>query len=74
MDKPDSGEIIVDGKIFQMQQIENSLYRRYKIGFVFQFYNLINNLTVRENVELASQIVDNSISADKILEMVGLKR
>lgn len=74
MDRPDSGEIIVDGKdISKASDRELTLYRRYKIGFVFQFYNLINNLTAKENVELASQIVEESIPAEEILEMVGLK-
>lgn len=74
MDTPDSGEIIVDGvDISKASDKELTLYRRDKIGFVFQFYNLINNLTARENVELASQIVENSIPAEEILEKVGLK-
>lgn len=74
MDTPDSGEIIVDGvDISKASDRELTLYRRDKIGFVFQFYNLINNLTARENVELASQIVENSIPAEEILEKVGLK-
>lgn len=74
MDRADSGEIVVDGaNISNATDKELTLYRRYKIGFVFQFYNLINNLSAKENVELASQIVDNSIPAEEILEAVGLK-
>ncbi len=73
MDRPDSGEIIVDGTdISKATDRELTLYRRYKIGFVFQFYNLINNLTARENVELASQIAREAIPADEILKSVGL--
>lgn len=73
MDKPDSGEIVVDGiDISKATDKELTEYRRYKIGFVFQFYNLINNLTALENVELAAQIVENSIPADEILRQVGL--
>ena len=75
MDRPDSGQIIVDGEdISQATDAELTNYRRYKIGFVFQFYNLINNLTARENVELASQIVENSIPAEEILTQVGLDK
>lgn len=74
MDRADSGEIVVDGvNISNATDKELTHYRRYKIGFVFQFYNLINNLSAKENVELASQIVDNSIPAEEILEAVGLK-
>ncbi|MDO5716230.1 MAG: ABC transporter ATP-binding protein [Tissierellia bacterium] len=74
MDRPDSGEIIVDGKdVSKATDRELTEYRRYKIGFVFQFYNLINNLTAKENVELAAQIVKNSIPAEDVLRQVGLK-
>lgn len=74
MDRADSGEIVVDGvNISNATDKELTQYRRYKIGFVFQFYNLINNLSAKENVELASQIVDDSIPAEEILEAVGLK-
>ena len=48
-------------------------YRRYDIGFVFQFYNLVQNLTVRENVELATQICKNPLDIDEVIEAVGLK-
>ena len=55
MDSPTSGEIIVDGaKISDFNAKELTTYRRYDIGFVFQFYNLVQNLTVVENVELAT--------------------
>lgn len=74
MDRADSGEIVVDGvDISHATEKDLTMYRRYKIGFVFQFYNLINNLTAKENVELASQIVKDHIPAEEILAQVGLK-
>ncbi|NLM07040.1 MAG: ABC transporter ATP-binding protein [Tissierellia bacterium] len=74
MDTADEGEIIIDGKhIEKFNNRELTNYRRDDIGFVFQFYNLINNLTARENVELASEIVRDAIPADEVLESVGLK-
>ena len=48
-------------------------YRRYDVGFVFQFYNLIPNLTAKENVELAAELVANAMPADKALKLVGLE-
>ncbi|MCI6609390.1 MAG: ABC transporter ATP-binding protein [Ezakiella sp.] len=74
MDRADSGEIVVDDvDISHATEKDLTMYRRYKIGFVFQFYNLINNLTAKENVELASQIVKEHIPAEEILAQVGLK-
>ena len=74
MDSPTSGEIIVDGKyINDYSNKELITYRRYDIGFVFQFYNLVQNLTVRENVELATQICKNPLDVDEVIEAVGLK-
>lgn len=74
MDTCDDGEIIVDGndiaKYKRKQLIE---YRRFDIGFVFQFYNLIANLTAKENVDLATQISKDAVSSEKILKMVGLE-
>lgn len=73
MDSATSGKVEVFGtNIVGMSEKELTKYRREKIGFVFQFYNLIPNLTVLENVELAEQIVRNSKKADEILELVGL--
>ena len=73
MDTCDEGQVIVDGtdiaRFTEKQLIE---YRRYDIGFVFQFYNLMHNLTVRENVELASQICRDSLSTEKVIAQVGL--
>ncbi|WP_138159455.1 ABC transporter ATP-binding protein [Peptoniphilus catoniae] len=74
MDSPSSGEIIVDGKnISSMNKRELTSYRRYDMGFVFQFYNLIPNLTALENVELAAQIVKDAKDSKEVLESVGLK-
>ncbi len=73
MDTPTSGEIIVDGeKISGYNSKKLTSYRRYDIGFVFQFYNLVQNLTALENVELATQICKDPIEPEKVLEKVGL--
>ena len=73
MDTPTSGEIIVDGcNISNYNARQLTTYRRYDIGFVFQFYNLIPNLTALENVELALQICKNPMDAKEVLEEVGL--
>ena len=74
MDTSTTGKIIVDGKrIDKLNAKKLTTYRRYDIGFVFQFYNLVQNLTVRENVELATQICKNPLDIDEIIEAVGLK-
>ena len=74
MDTCDSGEIIVDGQdIARLKKKEITRYRRYDIGFVFQFYNLVQNLTAKENVELASQICRDAADAAQMLEKVGLE-
>lgn len=74
MDKESSGQIIVDGrKISELKGRELIRYRRHDIGFVFQFYNLIQNLTALENVELAVQLCSDYLEPAKILEKVGLK-
>lgn len=74
MDTLTSGNIIVDGRDISKAN-EKSLceFRRYDIGFVFQFYNLVQNLTALENVELARQICKNPLKAEDVLELVGLK-
>ena len=73
MDSPSSGQIIVDNKyINNYSNRELITYRRYDIGFVFQFYNLVQNLTARENVELAAQICKDPLDIDKTLDAVGL--
>ncbi len=73
MDSATSGTILLDGrKISGLSERELTLYRRHDIGFVFQFYNLVQNLTALENVELASQICRDPLPADQVLEQVGL--
>ena len=74
MDNATSGTIIVDEKdISKADEKELTMYRRNDIGFVFQFYNLVQNLTARENVELALQICKFPLDPIKILKLVGLK-
>ncbi len=74
MDSCDRGEVVVGGKtVSALSTRELVYYRRYDIGFVFQFYNLVNNLTALENVELATQIGRNPMDPKKALEIVGLK-
>lgn len=74
MDTATSGEIWVDGKdIAKYSSRQLTSYRRDDIGFVFQFYNLVPNLTALENVELAGQICKNPMSAEEILAEVGLQ-
>ncbi|MPM65987.1 putative ABC transporter ATP-binding protein [bioreactor metagenome] len=73
MDTATSGDVLVDGENvgkYDHRQLIN--YRRTGIGFVFQFYNLVPNLTALENVELAAQICDNALNASEMLVKVGL--
>ncbi|MBQ6634658.1 MAG: ABC transporter ATP-binding protein [Ruminococcus sp.] len=73
MDTVTSGKITVDGtEISALGKKELTAYRRYDIGFVFQFYNLVNNLTAKENVELAAQICKNARDPVEVLTQVGL--
>lgn len=74
MDTNDSGQILIDGKdISKFGPTDLTQYRRDDVGFVFQFYNLIPNLTTKENVELASQIVSDAEDAVEVLKQVGLE-
>ncbi len=74
MDSCDEGQIIIDGvDISKYNSKQLTKYRRNDVGFVFQFYNLVQNLTARENVELASQIVTNALDIDETLKLVGLE-
>ena len=74
MDYVTSGTVIVDGKeINKLKNRDIIKYRREDIGFVFQFYNLVQNLTAIENVELATQICKDSLNPAEVLEKVGLK-
>ncbi|MCD7950763.1 MAG: ABC transporter ATP-binding protein [Erysipelotrichaceae bacterium] len=73
MDSPTSGSIIVDGEnIARYDEKKLTEYRRDDIGFVFQFYNLVQNLTALENVEIATQICRNPLDAQNVLDRVGL--
>ncbi|AVI94828.1 ABC transporter (ATP-binding protein) involved in resistance to cell wall inhibitors [Oenococcus oeni] len=75
MDSPTEGKVIVDGTdiaVFNEKQLTE--YRRQDIGFVFQFYNLIPNLTAKENVELASSVVKSGLDASEVLKDVGLEK
>ena len=73
MDTCDEGHIFVDGKdIAGYSQKQLTTYRRYDIGFVFQFYNLVQNLTAKENVELATQICKDALNVEDTLKHVGL--
>ena len=74
MDTCTSGDISVDGRLVsKMNSRQLTDYRRYDIGFVFQFYNLVQNLTAKENVELAVQICKDPLDIDETIEAVGLK-
>ena len=74
MDKCDSGEVIIAGKnIAKYKLKELTKYRRNDIGFVFQFYNLVQNLTALENIELTNQICEKTLQAKEVLTSVGLE-
>lgn len=74
MDTLSTGKVMLDGEeISSYNKKKLTSYRRYDIGFVFQFYNLVQNLTALENVELAAQICKDPLDARAVLEMVGLK-
>lgn len=73
MDTISSGSLLVDGKqISGMSKRELTAYRRSDVGFVFQFYNLMPNLTALENIELATEICSNAMDSDEALELVHL--
>ncbi|CEK33665.1 ABC transporter ATP-binding protein [Paraclostridium sordellii] len=74
MDSPTSGTVLVDNKnISKYNEKELTKYRRHDIGFVFQFYNLVQNLTAIENVELATQICKNPLNPNDVIKSVGLE-
>ena len=74
LDAPDNGTVTIGGTLVsRMKEKELSAFRNKHIGFVFQFYNLVPNLTALENVELALQICKNPLDAREVLEEVGLK-
>lgn len=75
MDTLTKGKVIIDGKdISKYNRRQLIEYRRNDIGFVFQFYNLIQNLTAIENVELATEICKDSLNPEKIMKQVGLEK
>lgn len=75
MDTNTKGSVIIDGKdISNYSKKELTDYRRSDVGFVFQFYNLVQNLTSKENVELASDIVKDSLNPEEVLKSVGLEK
>jgi len=74
MDTPSGGKVFFNGNdITGYNENQLTMFRRHKIGFVFQFYNLMPNLTARENVELAAEISPSPLDIDAVLETVGLK-
>lgn len=73
MDSPDDGQVIIDGvDIAQFSDKNLTAYRRTDVGFVFQFYNLVPNLTAKENVELATEVSPNALDPVEVLTQVGL--
>ena len=73
IDGPTSGNMIVDGvKLANLNEKDLTQYRRTKIGFVFQFFNLIPTLTAKENIELAAELVENPRNSLEVLKQVGL--
>lgn len=74
MDLPTAGKVFMEGEdITDYNERKLTAYRREKIGFVFQFYNLMSNLTALENVELATEICENALEIEPVLEAVGLE-
>ncbi|QRG87301.1 ABC transporter ATP-binding protein [Bulleidia sp. zg-1006] len=74
MDYVTSGEVYIRGQaIHKMNEKDLTNYRRLQVGFVFQFYNLVGNLTALENIELASEISNHPLKPEEILDLVGLK-
>ena len=73
MDTNDEGQVVIDGvDIAKLNSHQRTNYRRDDVGFVFQFYNLVANLTAKENVELASEIVSDALDPEAVLREVGL--
>lgn len=75
LDSPDKGSVKIDGKdITGLKTKQLTEYRRSDIGFVFQFYNLIPDLTVKENIEVVSDISDSALNIDDILKSLGIEK
>ncbi|WP_434296822.1 ABC transporter ATP-binding protein [Clostridium sporogenes] len=74
LDGVDEGRIVVDGlDISKLKSKELSLYRRNYLGFIFQFYNLVPNLTLRENIQVCEYLSKESLDLDELLEVLGIK-
>jgi len=74
LDTMDKGSIKIDGReIFGLSSSQLSDYRRENLGFVFQFYNLVPNLTIRENIQVCEYLADNPLDIDELIEVLGLK-
>ncbi|MCM3291430.1 ABC transporter ATP-binding protein [Paenibacillus sp. MER 180] len=73
LDKVDNGNIVVDGQnIVNLKSKELASYRRIKLGFIFQFYNLVPNLTVKENIQVCEYLTKHPLNVDEIIETLGL--
>ena len=73
LDNMDTGSVKVDGQeIFGLKPTQLTDYRRDNLGFIFQFYNLVPNLTVRENIQVCEYLADNPLDMDELLETLGL--
>lgn len=73
MDTPSGGSVLFNNELItNFTDKELTMYRRHKIGFVFQFYNLMATLTAKENVELVAEITDSTVNIDEVMEAVGL--
>lgn len=73
IDNADSGDICIDGEqMAKMKEKKLTLYRRKHLGYIFQMYNLIPNLTVRENIEVGAYLSDHSLNVDELLHILGL--
>lgn len=73
IDGADSGDIIIDGEpMSKMKERQLTMYRRRHLGYIFQMYNLIPNLTVRENIEVGAYLSDDPLDVDELLKLLGL--
>ena len=73
IDSADSGEIVIDGEpMSDMKEKQLTMYRRKHLGYIFQMYNLIPNLTVRENIEVGAYLSDKALDVDELLRLLGL--
>lgn len=75
LDTPSSGRVLVYGRdIAHMNEAQQTLYRRDTVGFIFQFFNLVNTLTARENIQLAAELAQKPLGIDEVLRAVGLEQ